>query len=183
MKIDANGAMGETGVGRDFRSGHAFNQAKNQSFAVSVGKRTNGVEDCPGFCAGVRGLTRGREVLFCLRGNGFFVEFGARFGAAVKIGRAIAGDGSEPSGETGDFAESGEAGQGLEEDILYEIVDIGERNPSEENAVDHAGIAGVEEAEGGAITLLSGPDEGVVGAAGFVDNVHGRGTGAGRAEF
>jgi len=101
----------------------------------------------------------------------------------MKIGGAVAGDGGEPSWEAGDFAESGKAGQGLEKNVLDQIVDVGEGNTGEENAVDHAGVAGVEEAERGAITFLSGADQGVVGAAGFVDGVHGWGAGAGSAEF
>jgi hypothetical protein len=101
----------------------------------------------------------------------------------MKIRGPIAGDGGEPSGEVRELAESGKAGQGLEEDVLHEIVDIGEGNPGEENAVDHAGVAGVQEAERGAVTPLGGANKVVVRAAGFVDGVHGRGTGAGRAEF
>ena len=115
--------------------------------------------------------------------GGFLVEFLVGFDAAAKIGGAIASDGGEPSGEAGDFAESAEARQGLKEDILHEIVDVGEGNAGKQEAVDHAGIAGVEKAEGGAITVLRGADESVVGAPGVVLKIHGRWTGAGRAEF
>jgi len=101
----------------------------------------------------------------------------------MKIYGAIASDGSEPSGEAGDFTESVEARQGLKKDVLHEIVDLGEGNAGEENAVDHAGVAGVQKTEGGAITMLSCANERVIWAAGFLDTVHGRGTGAGRSEF
>ena len=129
-------------------------------------------------------MTRGRSGRFNLRGGRFFVEFVAGFDAAVKIGGAVAGDGGEPSGEAGDFAKSAEARQGLEEDVVDEIVNVGEGHAGEENAVDHAGVAGVEHAEGCAVTTLGGAHEGVVGAAaGFQRRIHGRRTGAGRAEF
>jgi hypothetical protein len=71
----------------------------------------------------------------------------------------------------------------LEEDVLQEIIDVGEGNSGQKNPVDHAGVAGIEKAEGGAVTMLGGADEGVLGTAGLVDSVHGRETGAWRAEF
>jgi hypothetical protein len=37
MKVDANGAVGEAGAGGDFGTGHAFDEAKNEGLAVSVG--------------------------------------------------------------------------------------------------------------------------------------------------
>jgi hypothetical protein len=49
--------------------------------------------------------------------------------------------------------------------------------------VDHAGVTGVEKAECGAVTALGGANEGVVVAGGLVRKIHGRRTGAGRAEF
>lgn len=183
MKSDANGAVGKTSAGGDFGAGHAFDEAKNEGFAVGVRERANRFEDGMGFGAGVRGMIRGSSERSSLYGGRFLVEFFVRFDAAMKIGGAIAGDGSEPSGKAGDFTESVEPRQGLEENVLHQIVDVGEGNAGEENTVDHAGVAGVEKAEGGAISTLSGADEGVVRAAGFVDSVHGRGTGDGRAEF
>ncbi len=71
----------------------------------------------------------------------------------------------EPAGEFGDFAERGEAREGLQENVLDEIVDVGMGHAGEKDAVDHAGVAGVEKTEGGTIALLGGADEGVVGAA------------------
>jgi len=183
MKIDANGAVGEAGASGDFGAGHSFDEAKNEGFAVGVGERTNGVEDGVGFGAGVRGVTGGRGDLFGLRGGVFFVEFVVGFDAAMKIRGVIASDGGEPSWEARDFAQSVEAGQGLKEDILHEVVDIAEGNPGEQKAVDHPGVTGVQEAECCAIAALSGANEDVVGAAGFVLKIHGRRTGAGRAEF
>ncbi len=101
----------------------------------------------------------------------------------MKICGAVAGDGGEPAGEAGDFAESGEARQGLEKDVLHEIGYVWEGNSGEKNPVNHAGVAGVEETEGGAITSLGGANKVVVGAADFADSVHGRGAGAGSADF
>jgi len=87
-----------------------------------------------------------------------------RFATAMKIDGAIAGDGGEPAGELGDFAERGQARESLEEDVLEKVVDVGVRDAGEKNAVDHTGVARVEESEGGTIALLGGADEGVVGS-------------------
>jgi len=92
MQIDANGAVGEAGAGGDFRAGHAFDEAKNEGFAVGVGERANGVEDSVGLGAGVGGVTSGKSGLFVLRRGGFFVEFVVGFYPAMKIGGAVAGD-------------------------------------------------------------------------------------------
>ena len=59
MKIDANGAVGKAGAGGDFRAGQAFDETKNERFAVGVGERADGVEDSVGFGGGVRGMIRG----------------------------------------------------------------------------------------------------------------------------
>jgi len=115
--------------------------------------------------------------------GGFFVEFFGGFRAAMKICGAVAGDGSEPTREARHFAESGEARQGLEKDVLHEIGYVREGNSGEKNPVHQAGVTGVEETEGGAITSLGGANKVVVGAGGIVDGGHGRGTGAGSAEF
>ncbi len=109
------------------------------------------------------------------RTNG--VEDGVGFGAGV---RGVTGGRGDLFGLRGGVSE---ARQGLKEDIVHEIVDVGEGNAGKQEAVDHAGIAGVEKAEGGAITVLRGADESVVGATGVVLKIHGRWTGAGRAEF
>lgn len=71
----------------------------------------------------------------------------------------------------------------MEEDVLGEVVNVRVRHAGEQNAVDHASIAGVEQAKGGAVTALGGANERVVGAAGIQRQVHGRETGAGRVEF
>ena len=137
-----------------------------------------------GFGAGLRGVTRGRSRGFSLHGGRFFVEFVVGFDAAVKIGGTIAGDRGEPSWEARDFAEGAHARQGLQEDVVDQIVDVWEGHAGEENAVNHSGVAGVEEAECCPVASLGGAHERVVGAtAGFLRRIHGRRTGAGRAEF
>jgi hypothetical protein len=93
MKIHANGAVGKAGTGRDFGAGHAFDEAKDERFAVSIGERADGFEDGAGFGAGVRGMSRGMSGSVGLRGVRFFIEFVGGFRAAMKIYGAIAGDG------------------------------------------------------------------------------------------
>ncbi len=89
----------------------------------------------------------------------------------MKIGGAIAGDGGEPTGKLGNFAERRKARESLEEDVLEEVVDVGVGDAGEKDAVDHAGVARVEESEGGAIALLGGSHKSVVG--GIRRRVHG----------
>ena len=101
----------------------------------------------------------------------------------MKIGGAIAGDGGEPARKLGDLAERGEVREGLEKNVLDEVVDVRVVDAGKQDAVDHAGVAGVEETECGAIALLSGANEGVVGAIVIGGSVHGRETGGERAEF
>lgn len=101
----------------------------------------------------------------------------------MKIGGAVAGDGGEPTGELGDFAERGETRKGLEENVVDKVVDVGVRNAREKDAMDHAGVTGIQETEGGAIALLGGADEGVVGGVVVGSSVHCYETGGGRMEF
>lgn len=175
VKVDAHGAVGKAGAFGDFGAAHAFDKAQDQGFAIGFGKREDGVESGVGFGGGVRGGT-GWQVVFFV--EGFFGKFMVRFAAAVKVGGAIAGDRSEPAGEFGDFAKRGEARKGLKENILDEVVDIGVGNPGKKDAVDHAGITGIEKAEGGAVALLRGADEGLVRAG-----VHGEPAGEWSAQF
>jgi len=183
MKVDANGAVSKAGARGDFGTGHALDEAKDQSFAIAFGEGENGVESSVGFRGGMgTGRRRGvRGIGFC--GGRFFDKLVERFTAAVKVRGAIASDGGEPAGEFGDFAERGEARESLEENVLDEVIDVGMGNAGEKDPVDHAGVACVEKTEGGTIALLGGADEGVVEAAVLPRSVHGRGTGAGRMEF
>lgn len=184
MKIDANGAVGEANAHGDFRAGQALDEAKNERLAISFREGTDGIEDGVGFGAGVRrGTEGGGRLLFVLGGSGIFVELVVGFGTTMKIGGAIARDGGEPTGEFGGFTEGTEARQGLEKDVLDEIVDVGIRHAGEKDAVDHARVTGVKKTEGGAVALLRGADERVVGAAVFRRGDHGCETGMEAMEF
>jgi len=68
---------------------------------------------------------------------------------------ATARDGSEPTAECGGGAKSGKVAHGLEKNVLREIVNIVVRDAREKNSVDHANVAGVEAAEGWAISATS----------------------------
>ena len=173
MKIDANGAVSESGAGSDFGAGHALDETQDEGFTIGFGEGEDGVKSGVGFGVGVgSGGARWRlRIDFC--GSGFFNELVRGFGAAMKIGGAIAGDGGKPAGEFGHVAEGGETREGLEENVVDEIIDIGGWNTGQKDAVDHAGVARIEEAEGVAIAVLSGPDEGVVVSGGVRRGVHG----------
>jgi hypothetical protein len=174
MKIDANRPVGEAGARGDFRAGHAFHQTEDESFAVGFRETTDRIERGMGFGRGVR---RGRRRK--IRGigrflGGLFVEFVDGFATAVKIGGAVAGNGGKPAREFGGVTKPSEAGKGLEENVLDEVVDVGVRDTGENDAVDHASVAGIEEAEGGAIALLGGADEVLVGCERGRGGVHGQ---------
>ena len=191
MKIDAHGAMGEAGTRGDLRTGHAFDEAEDESLSIAFGKGKDGVESRVGFGVGVRGGRSGGSRRVGIEGGGYVDKFAGGFAAAVKVRGAIAGDGGEPGGKFGDFPQRGKPGQSLEEDVMDEIIDIGVRYAAEKDAVDHAGVAGIEDAEGGTVALLSGADEGMVkgmiggmvGAVMLGGSIHDREPGAGRMEF
>jgi len=183
MKIDANGAVGKPGARGDFGAGHALDEAKNERLAVGFGEATERIKDGMGFSVRVSRGTEGGSRLLGFLGRGFLVECFVRLDATMEVGGAVARNGREPTGKLGDFAKGDEPRQSLKKDVLNEVVNVGMRHAGEENAVDHAGIAGVEETEGVAVTVLGGADERVVRAAGFRGWVHGREAGAGGLEF
>jgi hypothetical protein len=158
MKIDANGAVGESGASGDFWPSHALDETEDKSFAIGFWEGEDGVESSAGFGGGMRTGSGGSR----LNRSGFFHELVERLAAAMKIGGAITGDGGEPAGEFGDFTKRREARKSLQENVLNEIVYIGGRNAGEKDAMDHASVAGIEEAKGGAVALLGSADEGVV---------------------
>jgi hypothetical protein len=183
MKIDANGTVSEAGTRGDFRACHSLDEAKEEGFAVTIGERENNVENGIGFGARVRSGRERRRRWIGFEVGGFFDKFIERFAATMKIGGAIARDGGEPAGKFGGFAQRSETRKGLEENVLHEVVYVGVGNAGEKNAVDHAGIAGIQEAKGGAIALLGRADEGVVGAVVSRTSDHGRESRVRRMEF
>ena len=98
--------------------------------------------------------------------HGVLVERRFIFGAAVKIGRAIASDGGEPARKFRDFAQRRQVRERLQEDVVDQVFGVSGRDAGEENAVNHSRIAGVEVPKSGAVTGLRGAHEGVVGRIG-----------------
>lgn len=163
MKIDADGAVREAGARGDFRAGHAFDEAKNERFAISTRQRADGLKHQVRF-----GLIRAIGWMDCfLTFMKFLVELVGRPRLAVEIDSAIASDGGEPTAEAGSVAERVEAGKRLEENILQEVVHGRVRDSGEKDAVDHAGITGIKNPESVAVAVLCGVDERDVGAAGL----------------
>ena len=164
--------MSKPGARGDFGAGHAFDETEDQRLAVSFGEGADGLERGPGF--GVRRLRRdefaGGSGLF---GGSFGVERKVRFGVAMKIRGAVAGDGGEPAGEVGGIAEGGEFRKCPEEDVLDEVFNVMRRDASEQDTVNHAGVTGVEVAVGGAVSFLRGAHEGGVGSRGIEWWIHG----------
>jgi hypothetical protein len=169
VKIDADGAMGKAGARGDFGAGHTFDETQDERFAIRIRQRTDGFEDL----MGLGWIDASCGVIWLLTYVGLFVECIGGVRLAMKIDGAITGDGGEPSTKAGDVAKGMEAREGLEEDILNEVIDRRVRNSGEENAVDHAGVTGIKHTEGGAIAALRGLDEGDISAAGVGGGVHG----------
>jgi hypothetical protein len=88
MEIDADGTVREAGASRNFGASHAFDEAKDERFAIRIGQGTDGLEDLVGF-----GLSRaGCGMGTFLVAVGLLVKFFGRLRMAVKIRGAIAGD-------------------------------------------------------------------------------------------
>jgi hypothetical protein len=100
----------------------------------------------------------------------------------MKIDGAVARDRGQPAGKTGNVAQGVKARHGSEKNVLDEVVNVGVRDASKKNAVNHAGVARVEKTKGGAIAGLGGANKGVVGfvAAGIGWDGHGERTEAER---
>jgi len=162
MKIDAHGAVGEAGTRGDLRAGHALDEAQDERFAIGFRERADGVEDGVRLGGGVRRAATPGCRCDGFDGSGFFVKRDVVFRVAMKIGGAVAGDGGEPAGEFGRFAEGGEAREGLQEDVLDEVFGVVRRHARQQDAMDHAGVAGVKEAESVAVAVLRGANQGVI---------------------
>jgi hypothetical protein len=158
MKIDANGAVGKAREGCDFRAGHAFDETKDEWLAIGFGERADHVENRVGFDARVGGMLFGKRAALNLDDGGFFVEFVVGFRPAMKICCTIASDRCEPARKSRDVTQCVEPRQSLEKNVVNEIINVREGHSAKQNAVDHAGIAGVKKSEGGAVTTLSCKD-------------------------
>lgn len=124
VKIDADRSVREAGARGDFGAGHTFYEAKNERFAIGFRQRPDGFESLVRFglihaICGVHTLVSFVDLL---------VELIGRLRLAVKIDRAIAGNGAEPAPKARDVAQSAEAGKRVEENILDEVFDCGVRN-------------------------------------------------------
>lgn len=172
MEIHADRAVRQAGASGDFRAGHSFNEAKDERFAIGIRQRTNGVKHLVRIglihaACGMRAFLVGVRLLD---------EFGGRPRLAVKIHGAIARDGRKPATEARNIAERIEAGKRLEENILHKVFDGSVGNFRKENAVDHSGIAGIEQTEGVAVAVLRGLYKRDIGAGRLDGGIHGRET-------
>ena len=146
MEIDADRAVSKAGAGGDFGTSHALDEAKDQSFAIAFGERENGVESGVGFGAGMgSGGGEGEGRGSASAASGLFDKLVERLAAAVKVRGAIASDGGEPAGEFGEFAERGEAREGLKENVLEEVVDVGIGERGREGCRGPCGSSGRKE--------------------------------------
>jgi len=173
-KIDAHGTVRESSARGDFGAGHAFDETQDEWLAVGVGEGADGVESGAGLGGGVRVLGRDE---FCSRGGlfsvGIFVDRHLGLGVAMKIGGTIAGDGGEPAREVVGIAEGREFRERLEEDVLNEVFDLVGWDAREQDAVDHASVARVEDAIRGAVAMLGSADEAYVGSRRIDLGIHG----------
>ena len=89
MEIDADGTVRKAGTSRNFGASHAFDEAKDERFAIRIGERADGLENL------VRlGLIRaGCGMGIFLVAVGLLVKLFGRLRMAMKIVGAIAGDG------------------------------------------------------------------------------------------
>src|SRR5207253_3017240 len=82
------------------------------------------------------------------------------------IVRAIPRNRPQPGSETRNLTQAMKLTQGQKKNFLNKVIHFARRNASEQDAVDHAGVAVVETPERGSIAIASGADERVF-LAGF----------------
>ena len=142
----------------DFRSGHAFDQPKNERLAIRVRKGADNGENHGSFPLGSMFILAVLDMSFLDWLGNFFV--GNRL--AKVIIRAVPRDGPQPSSKSRNFAQRMKLPQRQQKNFLNEIIHFAGWNSSEQNAVDHARVAVVEASESSTIAGASGANESVV---------------------
>ena len=182
MEIDTDGAVRETCASGDFRAGHAFHEPQDERFTVSVGKRANGLEDGKSFRV-VRGARNLRRVPPNFRTAKLLCESNCRLMVTIVIVSSVTSDSRKPARKSRGVPQGAKPRESLEENVVNKVLGGGKRHTREEDTVDHASIAIIQEAEGGAVATLGGADQCVIGFAGAWRRIHDHQTQAGGVEF
>src|SRR5881394_4100762 len=124
MQIDADRSMRESGARGDFRSGHPFDETKDERLAVRIRQTANRFEDGVRFGAVRRAATAACGLILRV----VVKLLGARMRLAEKIDGAIARDCSDPAAEMIHLAQRNDTRHGLHEYVLHKILDRNRRN-------------------------------------------------------
>src|SRR5258708_37401288 len=118
MKIYAHGTVRKPGTSGDFRSSHAFDKTQDQWLAIGVRQ--------PAYCIQQRDAVFDSDFAFrILRRFGYsslIVERTIRLRATVKICRAVTCDSRQPWAETRNIAKCCKLWQGLQENVVDQIL-------------------------------------------------------------
>ena len=161
--------MREAGARGDFRSGHSFDETKDERLAVRIRQTANRFEDGMRFGA----VRRAAAVACGLILRRVVKLLGARVRLAEKIDGAIARDCGEPAAEMIRLAQRSDPRHGLNEYVLHKILDRNQWNADQQNAVNHSRVSLVEITERGAIAGLRGADEFFVRRVARNGRIHG----------
>src|SRR5882724_70293 len=118
MKIYAHRTVRESGTSRDFRSSHAFNKTQNQWLAIDVRQ----LADCTQQGDAVFDSDSAFRILWRFGCSSLIVERTIRLRATVKIGCTVTCDSGQPWAETRNVAKCRKLRQGLQENVVDQIL-------------------------------------------------------------
>src|SRR5215831_18502972 len=170
MQVDSNGTWSQSCVSGNLRTGHAFDQAEDQRFAIGVRQSADELQDLLGAYFGRVAHPRG---LGCAHREHLF-DRGRRLEATAMVIGAATCDCSQPASETRGVVQVVKSSKRVQENILNKVVHVGKRNASKQNAVHHSRVTRVQTAERIAVAVArSGNQSGIIRAFGHVPTCHG----------
>src|SRR6266851_2137964 len=169
IKIYAHRTVRESGTSRDFRPSYSFNKTQDQRLAIDFGQfayriqQRDAVFDC----------NFPFRILWRFSNSSLLVERVIRLRPAMKIGCAVTCNRGEPRTETRNIAKCCKLWQGLQENVMDQILGSCAGNPRQQNSVHHPDVALVQMAESGAIAALCSFDQRFVTGVFTRSGVHG----------
>src|SRR5258705_9331680 len=118
IKIYAHGTVCESGTSCDFRSSHAFNKTQDQWLAIDVRQLAYCIQQCDA----VFDCDFPFRILRRFAYSSLIVERTIRLRATMKIGCAVTCNCGQPRTETRNIAKCCKLWQGLQENVVDQIL-------------------------------------------------------------